>query len=240
MGSAIFIGKVCGVPIRAHSTLVIFLPLFALASAPRGWGIRGLAVGVVGAVGLFGSIMLHELGHARVARGRGGRVVEILLLPVGGMARIARMPRRPRDELWIALAGPAVSLGLGVGLLAVVWGVRMSVLAGGLLFRLGVTNLALAAFNMIPSFPMDGGRVFRAVLTPRLGRLRATRVAVMAARGIAILFVGWGCLPVMWGGMPRLMLLLVAWFVWGAAGAEGRQAEWEGYGMGGGACGGRG
>ena len=253
MAPSFSIGRVAGIPVRAHWTLAVLLPWFAWEFAPQelveqtfrmgaeAWRITGmaLAAGVAGALGLFASIVLHEVGHSLVARAKGGRIVDIVLLPIGGVARIANLPRRPRDELLTALAGPGVSLALGLALLAAraglaAWGARMdwdipvaALLAIWLLGTLGWTNVALALFNLIPSFPMDGGRVFRAALTPRLGRVRATKTAAIAARVVAVLFALWACRPLLDGGTPRLVLLLIAWFVWRTAGAEARRAEAE-------------
>jgi len=113
MSTSYSIGSVFGIPVRVHITLLIFLPLFALSFAPVG-GLIGLFYGALGAVGLFGSVVLHEVGHSLVARAKGSRILEILLLPIGGMARLNQLPRKPADEIQTALAGPAVSLILGV------------------------------------------------------------------------------------------------------------------------------
>lgn len=220
-GGAFRIGRYFGIPVYAHITLLIVLPVLALHVAQ---GARvGLAWGLVGAVGFFASIVLHELGHSLVAMSRGGRVREILLLPIGGMAQLDRMPSDPRAELWIAVAGPAVSLGL-----AVLCFFSASLLASMRLFPfarlvglLGSVNLALALFNLLPSFPMDGGRIFRAWLTPRLGRLLATTVAARVGRFMAVLF-----------GIVALFrwnpfLLLIALFVYQAAGAEARMVRMQ-------------
>ena len=225
--SSYSIGRLFGIPIRLHVTLLIFLPLFALSFAPIA-GPLGLLYGALGAAGLFGSVVLHEIGHSLVARAKGARILEILLLPIGGMARLAEMPRRPADEIQTALAGPAVSLALG---LAAWWYApllaHLDPILGFMVAELGRINFILALFNMIPSFPMDGGRVFRAALVPRLGRLAATRLAATLGRAIAWVFGILALLPLAFGGTPRFSLLLIAFFVHQSAGAEARQAELE-------------
>lgn len=211
------IGNILGIPIKVHVTLLIILPLLALRIG-TGLGIH-FFWGLVAAAGLFGSVALHELGHAVVAMNKRIRVREILLLPIGGLAQLERMPSRPRDEIHIAVAGPLVSLALAVGsfflyLFFAGWMPRSVPL---LFLVVASMNFMLAIFNMLPSFPMDGGRVFRAWLTPRLGRVAATRIAAQTGRGMAIIFGIWG----LFRGEPMLMVIAV--FIYMAAGAEYRQ-----------------
>ena len=227
MANSYSLGSVFGIPVRVHVTLLIFLPLFALSFAPVA-GLAGLFYGALGAVGLFGSVVLHEVGHSLVARAKGSRILEILLLPIGGMARLNQLPKRPADEIQTALAGPAVSIALGIAGWWFAPGVAVfNPIVGYLLAELGRINFILAIFNLIPSFPMDGGRVFRAALVPRLGRLTATRIAATVGRGIAWVFGLLAVLPLLHGGQIRFSLLLIAFFVHQAAGAEARAAEWE-------------
>lgn len=208
-------------PVYAHVTLLILLPVIAVqvaqnARVPFFWGLAG-------AVGFFASIVLHELGHSLVAIRKGGRVRQILLLPIGGMAQMDELPARPRDELHMAAAGPAVSLALALLAKPLAWlmlslGWRTPAL---LALMLGRINLMLALFNLLPSFPMDGGRIFRAWLTPKLGRLWATHIAAGVGRFIAVLF-----------GIVALFqfnpfLLMIAFFVYQSAGAEARQVAWQ-------------
>ena len=228
MANSYSIGRLFGIPIRVHVALVVFLALSALSNAlAAGW--QGMLYGLLYAIGLFASVVLHEIGHSLVARAKGARILEILLLPIGGMARLGAMPRRPVDEIQIALAGPAVSFALGVGGW---WG--LAPLAGAFnpylqlaIAELSLTNFMLFLFNLIPSFPMDGGRVFRAVLTPRLGRFRATRIAAQVGRAFAWLFGFLAVWPLFRGGSPNLLLLLIAFFIHQAATAEARLAEHE-------------
>ena len=209
------VAKVFGIPIRVHITLWILLPFIALSISDS------FFLGLLVAGGVFASVALHELGHSLVALAKGCRVQEILLLPIGGMAQLDRLPDKPKDEILIALAGPAVSLLLGgvfaalsyLGINLLFWplfSAIMSTLAG--------LNLILALFNLLPSFPMDGGRVFRAIMTPRLGRVAATRIATKTGRVIAVIFGIIGLMTFPYG----LNLLVVAIFIYFAAGAEYR------------------
>ncbi|MCK5675798.1 MAG: M50 family metallopeptidase, partial [Verrucomicrobia bacterium] len=149
VNNAISIGSVFGIPIRLHISLLIVVALFSIFSG------AGLLATLILAVGIFGSVALHELGHSVVARAKGGYIHEIVLYPFGGAAKISNIPKRPRDEILVALAGPAVSL-----LLALLF--RQF----ELLLFLGYLNGMLFFFNILPVFPMDGGRVLRATLTP--------------------------------------------------------------------------
>jgi len=227
MANSYSIGKIFNIPVRVHITLLIFLPLFAVWFAPIE-GLAGLFFGLLGAIGLFGSVVLHEVGHSLVARTKGARILEILLLPIGGMAKLDRLPRRPADEIQTALAGPAVSFALGI---AGTWAAPLIYAIhpelGYLCAMLGRINFMLAFFNLIPSFPMDGGRVFRAILTPRLGRLAATQLAAKVGRGFAWIFGFLAIRPLFSGDTISFTLLLIAFFVYQSAGAEARMAEAE-------------
>lgn len=215
------IGQVLGIPIKVHITLLIFLPIIALQIGL--WTGVHFFWGLVAAAGLFGSVALHELGHAVVAMTKRIRVREILLLPIGGLAQLDRMPEHPQDEMQIALAGPLVSLLLAAGafflyLFFTGWMPRS---IPTLFLVLASMNLMLALFNMLPSFPMDGGRVFRAWLTPRIGRVAATRIAARVGRGMAIFFGIWGLFR------GELMIIVIAVFIYMAAGAEYRQVVFQ-------------
>ena len=227
MANSYSIGRLFGIPIRVHVTLLIFLPLFAFSFMPVD-GPQGLFYGALGAVGLFASVALHEIGHSLVARAKGARILEILLLPIGGMAKLNALPKRPADEIQTALAGPAVSLALGIaGLFGAPFVYPFNPLLAVMVHEIGRINFMLVLFNLIPSFPMDGGRVFRAALVPKLGRLAATRLAAKVGRGFAWIFGAWALLPLLHNGPINFTLLLIAYFIHQAAGAEARQAEWE-------------
>lgn len=210
------IGTVAGIQIRVHASFFLLVALFALAgSAPEG---PGVLPALVWLVLIFACVVFHELSHCLVGRRHGLVVHEIDLLPIGGVSRLESFPETPRDEFAMAIAGPAASAGLGV--LAAVAALALSIpltpidfLNGPLLPRLAWLNLLLAAFNMIPAFPLDGGRVFRALLERRYDMARATQIAGRAGRLFALLLVGVG---VFW----NLWLAIIGVFVYFGASAE--------------------
>lgn len=208
---------VIGIPVRVHITLLILLPLLALQFAPW-FGSAGFFFGLLCAAGVFICVALHELGHSWVALRKGCHVHEIMLLPIGGVAKMTSLPTRPRDEFLVAAAGPATSALLALlcrilgGALAAVGAAHAAIAV----YILAAVNLALFLFNLLPSFPMDGGRIFRALLSPRLGRLQATRLAARIGRIMAVAFGLYG----LYRG--NLILILIAVFVYNAAGAEYR------------------
>jgi Zn-dependent protease len=174
---------------------------------------------------IFGTVVLHELGHALTARRFGIRTRDITLLPIGGIARLERIPDVPRQELLVALAGPAVNLVLAALVLIVALGFSgadlggmVDIFSGGLLGRFAGVNLWLAAFNLIPAFPMDGGRALRALLAESTDYVRATRIAARLGQGLAILFA-------LAGLFMNPMLLIIALFVWMGASAEASAVE---------------
>jgi len=216
------IATVAGIPIRVHVTFGLMLVfIFGMHLAGGGGVLKALeGVGLILAV--FACIVLHEYGHALTARRYGVKTRDITILPIGGVARLERIPEKPFQEIVVALAGPAVNLAIACLLL-----IPFSAAAGGLtdpaaaadllqgnfLAELFAINVFLAIFNLVPAFPMDGGRVFRAVLAIRLDYVRATRIAATVGQGIAFLFGLVGLF-----GNP--MLLFVALFVFIGAGQE--------------------
>ena len=217
MGS-LQIAKIKGIPIKLHITLLILLPLMAGGFA---FEFKAFAYlwGIAMAIGLFASIIFHELGHSFIAVRKGCRIHQILLLPIGGLAQFDRMPAKAEDEFQMALAGPAVSLILSM-LLSLPHALAAEngfVNTAIFLERLSWLNMMLALFNLIPSFPMDGGRIFRAWLTPKIGKLAATRMAAKTGRFIAVIFFIWG----LWTPFNPF-LLLIAVFIYQAAGSEYR------------------
>lgn len=211
------LGKVAGIDLYLHpSAFLIFL--FAGGSGLASIGLETIAL----VVGLFASIVLHELGHALTARRYGIRTADITLYLFGGVARLERMPRSGGPELLIALAGPAVSFvtALSLGLLALVVS-RLGQPVPGLLIELANLNAMLGLFNLLPIFPMDGGRVLRALLSGPLGRLRATEVAAFLGRGVAIV----GGAYFLANGMTQLVILAI--FVYFAGSMELRQVRGE-------------
>lgn len=209
LGRAFKIGTVLGFRIELSVSFLIVLGAVAVF-----WGLGGLLAVPI----LVSGVLLHELGHAVVARRLGVPILGIELHALGGAAKMARMPRSARDEVLIAIAGPIVSLVLGGSALlatALLSGLpshplRPETLLGGI----ALLNVMLGVFNMVPALPMDGGRVLRAFLAGRIGRYRATLVAATVAQGIAIAMV------VVAIFYSRWMLLMVAIFVWFLAAQE--------------------
>lgn len=177
------IATVFGIPVRLHWS---FLGLVGTYLAFRVWtsGLVAGAYALVLAVALFTTVVLHELGHATAARAYGIRTAHITLYPFGGVAAITRPPRSPSEELVIALAGSAVNFALlfASGMLWLFFG-------GQALLTLAAINLVMGVFNLIPAFPMDGGRVLRALLTRPLGHYRASLVSIRIGQGFAWVFI---------------------------------------------------
>lgn len=225
MGSSWRIGQWFGIQVRLHITFLLLL-LFVMMNA---WGDSGsvLSVGLnlLLVASLFGFVVLHEYGHALMARRFGIHTREITLYPIGGVAMLERMPESPRQQMLIALAGPAVNFAVAL-LLAVL------MLLGGVPFGDGesllsevgsvllAANLTMGLFNLIPALPMDGGRVLRAFLQLRTSPWQATRWSARIARAIAVLMGLYALWP-----PTQMMLLFIAGFVWMAAGAEERAAR---------------
>ena len=190
------IARVSGIDVRLHATFAFAVIWFALGFSGQG-GLRGAAFGVLLICALFVCLTLHELGHALVAQRFGLTVNEILLLPIGGVARLTSEPRKPQHELVIALAGPLVNVLLAFGLWLTLrqmheplslasWSELPEASPLGLVRALLWGNVMLALFNSLPALPMDGGRVFRALLSMVLGRARATRIAATVGQVIAV------------------------------------------------------
>jgi Zn-dependent protease len=207
------LGRVAGIDIFLHPTFFLLLAYVAMMQGGIG------SVLLVSAV--FGCVLLHELGHALTARRFGIGTEDITLYPIGGVARLQRMPRAPGAELLIALAGPAVNLVIALALTAVqMLGLIGSPspwspsLLGLFVDDLILINVGLALFNLIPAFPMDGGRVLRALLSGWIGRERATFIAAGIGRGLALLFGLYCLFHLMW------LQALLAGFIYLAAGHE--------------------
>ncbi len=213
------IARIRGIPIRVHWTFGLLMLFIAWARIGAG----GTLLEALGAIAflllVFVCVALHELGHALTAQRFGIRTRAIILLPLGGVAQLERLPEAPRQELLIALAGPAVNGALAVILLALSPpAVAADPSELPVLLQLAAVNLMLALFNLLPAFPMDGGRVLRALLAARSGdRLRATLTAARVGRALAIPL---GLL----GLFFNPMLILIAIFVYAGAGAEARAA----------------
>jgi len=214
------LGTVAGIAVRMHATFLLLLVFVGWQHWLQDRSLASVIAGVSFILALFTCVVLHEFGHALTARRFGIATRDITLLPIGGVARLERMPDEPLQELWVALAGPAVNVVIAAALygwLAATAGWvptdEVDVARGPFLERLMFVNVALVGFNMIPAFPMDGGRVLRAVLATRLEYTRATQIAANLGQGIAFLFGFLGLT-----GNP--ILLFIALFVWIGAAEE--------------------
>ena len=209
MSWSLNIGSIAGTAIRMHVTFLLFLAwIFGVNYFSGGPQVAWSSLLFV--VLLFLCVLLHEFGHIFTARRFGVRTPDVILLPIGGVARLERIPEKPSEEFLIAIAGPAVNVAIALLLIAV-GGANLS--AGHLsstleasnvsmVDRLAAVNLFLALFNLIPAFPMDGGRVLRALLASRLGYVRATEIAAMIGQGVAFVLGFLGLF-----GNPLLMVI---------------------------------
>lgn len=231
MGWSFPIGSVKGTVIRVHLTFLLLLGFIGFANYARGGSAAALA-SVLYVLALFGCVLLHEFGHVFAARRYGVRTPDVTLLPIGGVARLERIPEKPGQELVVALAGPAVNVAIAAVLLLALGGMgggafELTDPRQGLPDRLLAANLFLAGFNLVPAFPMDGGRVLRALLAYRMGYAQATRIAAGVGQFLAFLLGMFG----LFGGNP--LLVFVALFVYlGAAGeAQAVQTREAGRGL---------
>jgi stage IV sporulation protein FB len=199
--------KVKGIDIKIHLTFVLILIWAAYRwSVNTGEGMQGALFGIVATLLLFFSVTLHELGHSLQALKYGVKVRDITLMPMGGLAQMDEIPEEPNKELRIALAGPLVNFGIAALLIGI--GALLDARAllplnelyaslghvswSGLLAYLTSANLMLGFFNLIPAFPMDGGRILRALLAKRMNHAKATKVAAQIGQGLALLMGLWG------------------------------------------------
>jgi Zn-dependent protease/CBS domain-containing protein len=218
MGWSIPIGVVKGTVIRLHVTFLIFLVWIGAAHWVQG-GAAAALQGVVFIALLFLCVLLHEFGHVLAARRYGVQTPEITLLPIGGVARLERIPEEPRQELVVALAGPAVNLVIAAVLFLALGGflppgtTEVENAGVSVVARLASVNIFLALFNLIPAFPMDGGRVLRALLAYRLGYSRATEIAASVGQVVAFVL---GILGLFYSPI----LVFIAIFVYLGAAAE--------------------
>jgi Zn-dependent protease len=235
MGNSIRLFSVKGIDIKVHITFPLILVWaaiqFGLLSRQ---GIQGALFGVIVTSILFVIVVLHELGHSVAALRYGVPVKEIVLLPIGGVAQLTRMPEKPIEEFVIAIAGPLVNFGLAIVLAIIAFATSLELGIGNMpltFSRLAgasmqsvfayvfISNLFLGLFNLIPAFPMDGGRVFRALLATRVDYARATSIAVTVGQGIAWLMALWGLLG---GGF---FIIIIAVFILIGASQEGQLVQ---------------
>lgn len=219
-------GRVLGIEIFIHATFVLLLGWVAITTYLRQRTVAAMTAGVLFTLAIFASVLLHEMGHALTARRFGIKTRDITLLPIGGVARLERMPEQPGQELLVALAGPAVNVVIAVTLLAGLLGAGHSLSLGEpqlgdvapFFARLLWVNVSLAIFNLIPAFPMDGGRALRALLAYGGDYVQATRIAARLGKGIALIF---GIL----GMLYNPVLAFIALFVWIGASSEAAGVE---------------
>lgn len=219
------IARVAGIDISIHTTFLILIGWIGISAwlADHSFGAVVESVGFV--LALFACVVIHEFSHALVARKYGIQTRDITLLPIGGVARLERMPEDPRQELWVAIAGPLANVVLSVILLVVLQltgGLKsladLSLQSSSFLARLTMVNITLALFNLLPAFPMDGGRVVRALLASRMEYTRATHYASVLGQVMAFIlgFIGLLFNP---------FLIFIAFFVWIGAAQESSMVQ---------------
>jgi len=218
------LGRFLGINVYVHATFLILIGWVGYSYWLEHGTIAEVVNGILFILALFLCVVLHEYGHALTARKYGIKTRDITLYPIGGVARLERMPDKPIEELWVALMGPAVNVVIAAGLFAVLAATGnlvpltgLSIASGSFLMRLMIVNISLVLFNLIPAFPMDGGRVLRALLAMRMDHVRATQVAASIGQGIAFLF---GFI----GLFSNPFLLFIAFFVYIGASQEASMA----------------
>ena len=219
------IARIAGIDVYIHATFLLLVGWIALSAWLGSRSLVATLSGIGFILALFACVVLHEYGHALTARHYGITTRDITLLPIGGVARLERMPEDPRQEFWVALAGPLVNLAIAALLFGFLFFTNnldnfglFSINSGNFLQRMLSINLSLMLFNLIPAFPMDGGRVVRAALATRLNYGRATQVAASLGQGIALIF---GFI----GLFTNPFLLFIAFFVWIGAAQETSMAQ---------------
>ena len=223
MGWSLPIFRVAGIQLRIHVTFVLLIAWLAFGYYAQG-GSPAAAEGVIFVLLLFLCVVLHEFGHALAAKAFGINTPDITLLPIGGVARLERMPEEPKQELLIAVAGPAVNVVIALGLFVAGGSfinpfVNPAASEGvGLISQLLIINVLLVAFNLLPAFPMDGGRVLRALLATRMSYARATQIAATVGQGFAFIF---GFIGLIWNPF----LIFIALFVYIGASQEAALAQ---------------
>lgn len=245
-GGLFQLARIFGIPVQVHwSFLLVFVWVFFAGSSNGSWDWHTTGWDFLIVLALFVCVVLHEFGHALTARRYGVHTHDIILSPIGGVARLDRLPDKPWQEFMVAIAGPLVNIAIVLLLVAIFLlgpesGYQQflsffydllypdsNVFSGevspvyAFFFVLIILNLVLAIFNMLPAFPMDGGRVLRALLSIRLGRLRATRIATYVGQGFALLLLAYA----VWSLSPITGLIAV--FIFMMAASEYRSARME-------------
>ena len=235
MNSSIQIGKIMGIPIKLHITFLLIIPVFGyiFGNNPPGFGFSDIeplwlryTLGLSVALLLFACVLLHELGHSYVAKKHGSNIQGITLFLFGGVSSLEDIPRNPKIEFKMALAGPAISLLIGSILI-----IFFRILNGDqqpgnpylrMIGMMGYINIVLCIFNLIPAFPMDGGRVLRAILAGRMSYLNATRTAAYVGKMFSIFMGIFGFLTVTSGGF---WFMLIAFFIYIGASEEEKSTQ---------------
>lgn len=233
--NGIRVGRLFGIDVAIHPSWFIVVVFFAFTLAtgffPRayvGWSpVATWTTAIVATLLLFASVLAHEFGHSLVARSQGIPVRGITLFLLGGVAQLEREPDSPGREAWMAIAGPLVSVAIAAGSIGLAFVLPGPEQAVAVLAYLGVTNIALVVFNLLPGFPLDGGRVLRALLWWRSrDRVRATRRAAVVGQVFASGFIALGAAQlVLGGGLGGIWLALVGWMMIQAARTAAQQVE---------------
>jgi Zn-dependent protease/CBS domain-containing protein len=219
------LGTFAGIDVFIHATFLLLIGWVGYTHWLEHGTIAKVVEGILFILALFLSVVLHEYGHALTARRYGIKTRDITLYPIGGVARLERMPDKPIEELWVALMGPAVNVVIAAVLFVILYlsgslaqMSDLTVASGSFLTRLMLVNVSLVVFNLLPAFPMDGGRVLRALLAMRMDYVRATQIAATIGQGMAFLFGLAGLF-----GNP--FLLFIAFFVWIGASQEASMVQ---------------
>ena len=219
------LGTFAGIDVFIHATFLLLIGWIGYSYWLQYGTIAKVVEGILFILALFLCVVLHEYGHALTARKYGVKTRDITLYPIGGVARLERMPDQPIEELWVAIMGPAVNVVIAALLFAYLYLSRgivpmtdLTVASGSFLARLMAVNITLVVFNLIPAFPMDGGRVLRALLAMRMDYVRATQIAANIGQGLAFLLG-------LFGLFNNPFLLFIAFFVWIGASQEASMVQ---------------
>lgn len=226
MSSSLKIGRFAGIQVQVHWTFWLLFLFIGFLVFSKDGTLVDLFWHSVFVLGLFFCVVLHEFGHALTARKYGIPTRSITLLPIGGLASLKKIPENPKEEFLVAIAGPAVNVVIALVLLLFVPTETFTsmdpetlqeelsmITPGNFLFYLLTANIALVLFNLIPAFPMDGGRIFRAILTMKMGRIKATQIAASVGKFLALLFF-------LYGLFYGILMTVIAVFIWFGAHSE--------------------
>lgn len=219
------IARIAGIDVKVHSTFFLLLIWLGYSYWSSQQSVKAVVNGLFFVLLLFLFVIMHEFGHALAARRFNIQTADITLLPIGGVARLEKMPDDPKEELWVAFAGPLVNLVLSILLFVCLFLSRglqpitqITMNSGSLILRLALVNLMLFLFNLIPAFPMDGGRILRSLLATRMDYVKATNTASTLGRLFAFLF---GII----GLFINPFYLLIALFIWIGASQENQSVK---------------